>query len=179
MYLLLCLLYWSQYHLYCLSLSLPVRVPVYCSSCPFIPVPASLFVKAFFFLPVPYSATSWQTVKNTFIDLPADVVPYELLYRMKMLRTLKTPLYFFELRTEQFVCPIYSTPFDVSYVPYEIIQSDSHSKRPISRNSITFDASRSKLGVLNRRLSRIFSRALVSDHCSNPTVSTCTAIFQV
>ena len=65
-------------------------------------------------------------------------VPYELLYRMKLLRTFWTPQYFLGLRTEQFLCPIYSTPFDVSYVPYEIIQSD----RPITRNGITFDPDR-------------------------------------
>ena len=82
-----------------------------------------------FFLPVPYSATGWQTVKDTFIDLPADVVPYEII----TYGTVCVP---------DLQCPIYSTPFDVSYVPYEIIHSDSQSKRPISRNSTTFDPDR-------------------------------------
>ncbi len=64
-----------------------------------------------------------------------------MLYRTRSLRTFLTPRYFLGLRTDQFVCPIYSTPFDVSYVPYEIIRSVGQ-KRPNSSNSITFDPDR-------------------------------------
>ena len=104
----------------------------------FIPLPAILRItfreSIFFYCTGTAFRYKLKTVKDTFIDLLADVVPYEIITTFR-----SDPRYFLVLRTEQFVCPIYSTPFDVSYVPYEIIQSDSQSKRPISRNSITFD----------------------------------------
>ena len=52
-----------------------------------------------------------------------DVVPYEII------TYVLNPAVFLGLRTDQFVCPIYSTPFDVGYVPYEIIQSNSQLKK--------------------------------------------------
>ena len=51
--------------------------------------------------------------------------PTSVTYRTRYFITLNSPR-----RTARTCsCPIYSTPFDVSYVPYEIIQLNSQSKK--------------------------------------------------
>ena len=82
--------------------------------------------------------SSFSTVYDRTTVRASDIsyVPYEIFQNFK----IKHDVLYVHVHA-RFLCPIYSTPFDVSYVPYEIIQSNSQ-KRPISRNSITFDPDR-------------------------------------
>ena len=73
------------------------------------------------------------------------------------------PRYFLGLRTDQFVCPIYSTPFDV-------IQSVENGPTVQSEKQHNF-WSRSNFEVLSRPLIRKFSRAFVFEQYFSQSVS--------